>query len=484
MSAPRPSLRALLALALPLVMARATQAVITACDAAFAAPLGSDQLTAVTTGGLNCFFFIILPMGTVFIVQSYAAQLKGKGDLAGTRRYAFYGLLIATASGLFALAAMPLIGPVLHIPYDGILHKMMTDYMIIRLTSVAAVVGTEALGAWYGGLGNTWMQMIAGVVAMVANVILAWALIYGHLGAPAMGVSGAALASTLASWLGFAVIGIAFWRGWAMPAGGRAGPRPEAEPSEGTPRSSAPDGGLGSPPGKRARTPLRLSRAELGRVVRFGVPNGVNWFLEFAAFQLFLNGVMPDLGKVALSSLMVVMAINSVAFMPAFGLASSGAVLAGQAIGAGDKDAVWPHVRLTLIVTATWMVAVALAYLAAPRTILGWFAPPDHHDELIEMGRTMLIVASCWQIFDAIAMTLTETLRAAGDTTWSAAARLILAWVIFVPTAFVAVRVLGGGPGAAMACLVMYLAMLAFVLAYRFKSGAWRRIELIEPTLA
>jgi MATE family multidrug resistance protein len=452
MSAPRPSLRALLALALPMVLARATQAVITACDAAFAAPLGSDELTAVTTGGLNTFFFIILPMGTVFIVQSFTAQLKGKGELAAARRYAYYGLAVAAVAGLLAVAAIPLIGPLLAIPYDGKLHDLMSYYMIIRLTSVAAVVGTEALGAWYGGLGNTWMQMVAGIVAMLANVLLAWMLIYGHLGAPAMGVPGAALASVIASWLGFAVIAVAFWRGWGVPGG-------------------------------PIRGRLGLRRAELGRVARFGLPNGVNWFLEFAAFQLFLNGVMPDLGKIALGSLMVVMAINSVAFMPAFGLASSGAVLAGQAIGAGDKDAVWPHVRLTLIVTATWMVAVAAAYLAAPRTILGWFAPPDQHDELIEMGRTMLIVASCWQIFDAIAMTLTETLRAAGDTTWSAGARLVLAWVVFAPTAFIAVRVLGGGPGAAMGCLVMYLGLLAGTLAWRFKSGAWRKIQLIEPQL-
>jgi MATE family multidrug resistance protein len=452
MSASRPSLRALLVLAGPLVLARATQAVITACDAAFAAPLGSDELTAVTTGGLNTFFFIILPMGTVFIVQSYAAQLKGKGELAAARRYAFYGLAVAAIAGVVALAAIPLIGPLLDIPYDGKLHDLMTYYMIIRLTSVAAVVGTEALGAWYGGLGNTWMQMVAGIVAMLANVLLAWMLIYGHLGAPAMGVPGAALASVLASWLGFAVIALAFWRGWGVPGG-------------------AIKGALG------------LRRDELKRVARFGLPNGINWFLEFAAFQLFLNGVMPDLGKIALGSLTVVMAINSVAFMPAFGLASSGAVLAGQAIGAGDKDAVWPHVRLTLIVTASWMVAVALAYLAAPREILGWFAPPDHHDELIEMGRTMLIVAAGWQIFDAVAMTLTETLRAAGDTTWSAGARLVLAWVVFAPTAFLAVRVFGGGPGAAMGCLVMYLALLAGALAWRFKSGAWRRIQLIEPQL-
>jgi MATE family multidrug resistance protein len=452
MSAPRPSLRALLALALPLILARATQSVITLCDAGFAAPLGSDEFTAVTTGGINTFFFVILPMGTVFIVQSFAAQLKGKGDLVGARRYAYYGLAVAAIAGLVAVAAIPLIGPLLAIPYDGKLHDHMTDYMIIRLTSIAAVVGTEALGAWYSGIGNTWMQMLAGIVAMIVNVLLARMLIYGHLGAPAMGVPGAALASVIASWLGFAVIALAFWRGWGVPGG-------------------------------RVRGPLGLRRDELVRVARFGLPNGVNWFLEFGAFQLFLNGVMPDLGEVALGSLMAVMAINGVAFMPAFGLASSGAALAGQAIGAGDRDAVWPQVRLTLIVTASWMVAVAVAYLAAPRTILGWFAPPDHHDEMIEMGRTMLIVAACWQIFDAAAMTLGETLRAAGDTTWSAGARLVLAWLVFAPTAFVAVRVLGGGAGAAMGCLVMYLALLAGALAWRFKSGAWRRIELIEPKL-
>jgi len=435
-----------------MVLARATQAVLTACDAAFTAPLGSDSLTAVTTGGLNTFFFIVLPMGAVFIVQSFTAQLKGKGDVGGARRYGFYGLAIAVVAGLASIAMIPLIGPALAIPYDGILHDHMTDYMIIRLLSVTAVVGTEALGAWYGGLGNTWMQMIAGVVTMLTNVLLAWMLIFGKLGAPAMGVPGAALATVIACWIGFAVIAIAFFRGWGVPGGKPTGP-------------------------------LELKKSELARVARFGLPNGVNWFLEFAAFQLFLNGVMPGLGKIALGGLMVVMAINSVAFMPAFGLATSGAVLAGQAIGAGDKDAVWPHVRLTLIVTATWMLTVAAVYLAFPRTILGWFAPPDHHDELIAVGLTMLMVSACWQVFDAIGLTLTEVLRAAGDTTWSAGARLVLAWAVFTPSAFIAVRVYGGGPGAAMGCLVLYLALLSAALGWRFKRGAWRKIELIEPQL-
>jgi MATE family multidrug resistance protein len=443
---PRAPLRTLIVLALPRVLARASQSVITFADAIQVKHLGAGAIAATATGGLNVMGFVILPMGTVFIVQSFVSQLAGRGRTADAARFGWYGLAIALVSGIVAAALIPAVEPALALTgYSPAVRDQMSSYMAIRMLSVAAAVGIEALGNWYGGLGNTWMQMIAGAITMAAAVFFNWVLIDGHLGAPAMGVDGAALASTIATWLGFAFLAIAFLR--------------------------------------KRRGTRGLSRRELGRVVRFGLPNGLNWFLEFAAFQLFLNGVMPDLGKVALGSLMVVMAINSVAFMPAFGLASSGAVLAGQAIGAGDKDAVWPHVRLTLIVTATWMVAVSCAYLAAPSTIVGWFAPPDHHDELIEMGRTMLIVASCWQIFDAIAMTLTETLRAAGDTTWSAGVRLILAWAIFVPAGFIAVRVLDGGPGAAMACLVLYLALLALALAYRFKSGAWRRIELIEPAL-
>jgi len=86
-------------------------------------------------------------------------------------------------------------------------------------------------------------------------------------------------------------------------------------------------------------------------------------------------------------------------------------------------------------------------------------------------------------IFDAIGMTLSEALRAAGDTAWCMWARLALAWAVFTPGAVLAVIVLGGGPSAAALALVAYLALLAAALAWRFHSGAWRRIQLVEPTV-
>jgi MATE family multidrug resistance protein len=437
----RPRLGSLLALALPMVLARASQSVITFADAIQVKGLGAGAIAATATGGLNVMGFVILPMGMAFIIQSFVAQLAGKNRTSDAPRFAWYGLAIALFAAMIAAAMIPLVGPALSLTgYSPQVQHEMTEYMEIRMLSVGAIVGVEALGNWFGGLGNTWMQMIAGLITMVTAVVLNALLI------PKMGVNGAAVASAIASWLGFLFIAVAFW------------------------------------PKRHGRG--ELSRRELRRVIRFGLPNGINWFLEFAAFQVFVNVVMAGLGDETVAALNVVLAVNSIAFMPAFGLSSAGAILAGQAIGAGEKDSVWPSVKLTLAVTLAWMGLVTACYLLGSHIVLGWFAPAGAAGErLIALGASMLLVSALWQVFDGTGMTLSETLRAAGDTSWPAAARIVLAWLVFVPSAYIVVRYTTGGALGAMGCLVGYIALLAIALAIRFKSGAWRRIELIEPDL-
>ncbi len=439
------AVRALLVLAMPMVLARASQSVITFADAIQVKHLGPGAIAATATGGLNVFGLVILPMGIAFIIQSFVAQLVGAGQREATRRYAWYGLVLAAIAAVVSLAVIPLIGPALALTgYSPHVRDQMTDYMAIRMLSVGAIVGVEALGNWYGGLGNTWMQMIAGIITMIAAIIFNAILI------PTMGVAGAAWASVIASWLGFGFVAFAFWRGW--------GKVPVAEK-------------------------LELSRAEFRRVLRFGLPNGLNWFFEFAAFQLFVNGVLGSLGDNAVASLNVVIAVNSISFMPAFGLASAGAILAGQAIGRGERADVSRQVKITLGCTMTWMVAIGITYTVLPGPILGLFAEGPNAANLIALGKTMLMMSAAWQVFDATSMTLSETLRAAGDTKWIAIARIIIAWGVFMPSAFILVRYFDGGPIGAMGCLAVYVALLAFALAYRFRSGAWKSIELIEPKL-
>jgi len=435
-----------------MVLARATQAAITFADAIQVKDLGKGAIAATATGGLNIAGIAILPMGTVFILQSFVSQLVGRNARDEAPRFAWYGLAIALGAGLISLALIPVIGPVMQLTgFSDHVRDQMTSYMDIRITSIGAIVGVEALGAYYGGLGNTWMQMVASLVTMTVAIVLNWILIGGHLGAPAMGVDGAALASTIASWTGFVVIAVAWRRGW---------------------------GGAPRPTGRSG-----LSIRELRRVIEFGLPNGINWVLEFAAFQVFINIVLARLGDDAVAALNVVIAVNSVAFMPAWGLASAGAILAGQAIGRGARDDVWPSVRISLVCTMSWMCAIGALYLAFPDRVLAIFAPDTDAGRIVEIGTSMLVMSSLWQVFDAVGITLSETLRAAGDTAWTAKVRIILAWFVFTPTAYATVSQ-GGGPVGAMLCMIGYLAVIAFALSMRFRSGAWRSIELIEPQLA
>ena len=448
-----PGIAKLLALAWPVVLSRSTQAVIGFTDAAMVAQLGEDALAATTTGAMNALSIFILPMGVVFIVQSFAAQLTGADDDVGARRYGWYGLGFAIAVGIVAVALAPLSGPTLGLfGYTPSVHALMADYLFVRLLSCGFVVGTEALGNWFGGLGHTRLPMIANVVAMIANIALNWVLIYGNLGAPQMGVVGAAWASTIASLFAFALLLAAFLFGRHAP-----------------PRGTA----------------LGLRPAELWRMLRFGIPTGLNWFLEFMAFSFFVNVVVSDLGTTVVAAVMTVVQINSVSFMPAFGLASGGAILVGQAIGAGHHDDVPPIVLRTAASAAVWMGIAGLAYVVFPEPLMRVFESTDVPSaQLVVVGATVLAVSAAWQLFDAAGMTLSEALRAAGDTTWPLWARVVIAWVLFVPLSWLVVRELDGGPVGAMLCLVFYLGALSLALFWRFRSGAWRRIDLTGKPLA
>lgn len=444
----RARLRALLALAWPIVLSRSSQVVVGIADAVMVAHLGAAALAAVTTGATNALALFVLPMGIVFIVSSFSSQLFGMGDLAGARRHAWYGLAVAAAAQGAALVAIPLVPAFLRaLPYAPDVRAELQAYLAVRLLSAGAVVGLEALGNYWGGLGNTRLPMIANMAAMLLNVAGNAVLIEGRLGAPALGVRGAAVASTLSTTAAFLALFALFVRECRRLGTGA------------------------------------LRGSELRRLVRFGLPSGVNWFMEFAAFAFFVNVVVAGLGTVSLAALMAVIQVNSIAFMPAFGLASAGAILVGQAIGASRRDRVPGLVGLTFLVAAAWQSLVALSYVAAPELVLSGFArDPRTAEELVAVGRRMLLLSALWQLADAAASVLSEALRAAGDTAFTMWMRLALAWLVFVPGSFVSVRLLGAGDSAAVGWLVSYLFALAVALLLRFRSGAWRRIALVEPS--
>ncbi|MEK6544062.1 MAG: MATE family efflux transporter [Elusimicrobiota bacterium] len=442
-------LRGLLTLAWPIIVSRSTQVVVGLADALMVSHLGETALAAVTAGAMNSYAFFVFPMGVSFIVSSFSSQLTGRGQAAGARRYGWYGLIIAGLAQLLALTSIPFF-PIIfsHFGYTPEVSMALCSYLAIRFLSTGAAVGIEALGNYYGGLGNTSLLMKANITAMAANVLFNWLLIDGRLGFPALGFQGAAWGSVLSVNLAFAIFLTVFL------LHGR---------------------GLGR---------LGLDVREFLRMMRFGLPSGLNWSFEFFAFILFVNIVVAGLGTSSLAAMMAVLQLNSISFMPAFGLSSAGAILVGQSIGARQKHAVPYLVRLTFLASAAWMGLVSVSYLAFPTLLLSPFVPGQSVDgAFMATGVLMLGMSAFWQVFDAAGMTLSESLRAAGDTAYAMWARGLIAWGFFLPGSWIHVRHFGGSEGAVMAWLIAYLAIVALALYLRFKSGAWKKIELMQDPL-
>jgi MATE family multidrug resistance protein len=439
------SITALLRLAWPIIISRSTQVVVGLADALMVAHLGEVALAAVTTGAMNSNMVFILPMGTVFIVSSFASQYFGSGDVAGARRYAWYGLAIAGVAQALCLVIIPLLPAGLELfGYAPEVREGVREYLRIRLLSGFIVVGHEAIANYYAGLGNTRLPMVASIVAMVLNVLGNWLLIDGHLGFPALGIAGAAWASVASSAVGFlGLLGVFLFEG-------------------------------------RGPVLPRLHVREFLRTLRFGLPSGFNWFLEFLAYGFFVNVVVAGLGTTSLAAVMAVMQLNSGAFMPAFAIASAGAIVVGQAIGASARDDVPRAVRLTFFLAASWQAVVGIFFLLVPEWTFAPFAGGEASGALLATGARLLRISVAWQLFDAAATTLAEALRAAGDTAFTLWMRMALAWFLFVPGTWFSVRHFGAGEEVAMLWLVAWIGALALALYLRFRSGAWRRFNLVE----
>jgi MATE family multidrug resistance protein len=445
----RPTVGQLLTLAWPVIISRSAQVVVGFTDAVMCGRLGESALAATTAGATNTFNVLILPFGTVFIVSSFVSQLAGAKDYAGARRYAWYGLGIALLAGVACLCAIPFVDVAIdQLSYANDVKRMMAAYVQVRLLSGAFAIGLEALGNYYNGLGNTRLPMLAQILAMMLNVLFCWVLIFGNAGAPALGVVGSAIAAVIATCVAFCALFVCFLLGVGHQ-------RPE--------------------PG----TKLNLRAHEMVRAFRFGLPVGLNWFVEFAAFSFFMNVVLASLGTTVVAAMMSVLQLNTMSFMPAFAIASAGSIFVGQAIGAKAHDDAPRTVKLTLATTATWQGFVGLLYLAFPTLLMSAFVKDAEVGRaLLTIGAPLLVLSAAWQLFDAASMTFAEALRAAGDTSFTFWARASIAWLVFVPGAWLSVRAFDLGYMAAAGWLILDLALLAIVMWLRFRAGSWRTLDL------
>jgi MATE family multidrug resistance protein len=442
---PRPVVADLVRLAWPITVSRSTQATVGVCDALLVGHLGASALSATSDGSLAALMLLALPMGVVSVASSFSSQL-GAADPAAARRFGVYGLALAAATQILAVALLPAIPWALGtIHATHAVRELMAAYLRVRLCSAGAAVGLEALGGYYCGRGRTGVPMLASVAALALNVAGNWLLIDGRCGFPALGVTGSALASTLATTVAFAGLLAVFVR---------------ERHADGAPA---------------------LSVRELRRMVRLGLPAGANVALEAFTFTFFVNVVVASFGTVTLAAFLIVLQIATFAGLPAFAVASAGSVLVGQAVGACARDGVPRILRSTLAVAAGWQGLVAVAYALGGRGALAAFVggAPDG-PAIVEAGAPLLVLSAAWTLFEAQAATYAEALAAAGDTAVTMRARAVLVTLVLAPGAFVLVHTLQAGPVTLTLWFIACAALLTGVLRHAFRGGAWQRLRLRE----
>jgi Na+-driven multidrug efflux pump len=165
----------------------------------------------------------------------------------------------------------------------------------------------------------------------------------------------------------------------------------------------------------------------------------------------------------------------SMSFMQAIGISVAGSTLVGRYIGAKDIPAAIRSFRSSMKFAGILGGAIATLFIALPDLLMRVFTTDP---EVIALGAPLVRLGALFQLMDAFGIVASGSLRGAGDTRWPFLAQSALAWGLFVPLAYLLGVTLQGGLVSAWIGGTVYVAVLSATLVWRFRSGAWQRIEI------
>jgi MATE family multidrug resistance protein len=210
------------------------------------------------------------------------------------------------------------------------------------------------------------------------------------------------------------------------------------------------------------------------RLLRTGLPLGLQWVFDAGSFAVF-SLIVASMSAASLAASHSFIMIVNVSFMLALGVSGATQTLVGRAIGEGQPDLAVSALKNGLRVALSVSVALAIALTLAPRLLMRIFTDDE---ALIALGVSVLRLGAIFQLLDAVHIVVMGALRGAGDTRWPSVWQTVLAWGLFVPLAWWLGVHLGYGLDGAYAGGVLYVALLAGGLVWRFASGKWREMRI------
>ncbi len=447
-------------IALPLMISTFSYSVMQFCDRIFLTWWSPTSVAASLPASVMAWTLLAFPLGVAMYTNVFVAQYFGAGQHARIGRAVWHGMILGGFFVPIFVAAMIWPDVVFRLSgHNSELSWQESEYLRYIAPGSIAHVFAGVVAGFFIGRGRTTVVMFVDVLAASANVAMDWLLIFGfaigpEFVIPAMGIRGAAIATSLAIWFKLIMLVALLVR-------------------RDNRRSCALFG------------PFRFEWNLLSRMLRFGSANGWQMFIEclgIAVFSLMIGG----LGEVPAAASSLAISVNMLVFVPIWGLSMGVSTLVGQQIGRARPDlaerATWTALHIGLV----YSLAFAVLYLSAP----GWFligfdAAGVHLREVSQLVRRLLIFVALYCLFDAVQVVFLGAIKGAGDV------RFVVMTSLVSSGLFVAV-----GAGGKLfltdeisqlywwwAALTGWLLMLMIAYTARFLQGKWKSMQVVEENL-
>jgi multidrug resistance protein, MATE family len=381
--------RATLALAVPLAAANVSQMAMSVVDTVMVGTLGAVPLAAVALGGGFYFTSIVICQGVLAAVAPLSAYAIGAGDRAAAGRVAGSGLVLAALFSVLVIAVMTAgAGSLRLIGYDPALAEQVARFLRAICWGAPGFLGFVVLRSLLASLARARAVMIVLMLCVPANIALNWVLIFGHLGMPVLGLTGAACASAGVQWLMFAGLAAAVW---ALRRRDRA---------------------------PRLRGEWHQIGADFRRIFRLGGPIGGLQALEIGVFVVSA-AVVGLFGADALAAHQIAINYASMTFMVPLGIAQAATVRVAAERGAGDLAKGRQAAFVALGLGASFMAASAIVIWTVPGLIVSAYVAvgSSANAVLIAFALRFLAFAALFQIADGVQVVAAGALRGYEDTT-------------------------------------------------------------------
>jgi MATE family multidrug resistance protein len=435
-------LRPTILLAYPVVLSQLGHILVSVCDSVMVGKVGKLPLAAVSVGVSTTTVLMVLGLGISMGAVPRVAAANGRGDtgalghlLVGTIWLnTLVGVLLAGLSQL-----LPLLMPHLHQAPEVV--ALATPWVRVVGLSLLPLMVFQGFREWAEGLGLTRQAMQLSILGNVLNALLCYALIFGHFGAPAMGLMGAAWATLVAR-----VVMAALMAQFVL----RARELQVKRPAE-------------------AATWLRPGLAELRGQLALGLPIGVQMMFEVGAFAASAL-MMGWIGVTTQAAHQIAINVASVTYMAASGIAAAATIRVGNLRGSGDLAGARQAGFAAYWLAFGFMGTMGLLLILLRHVIPPLYNPSGHPDPaVVAQAATLLTIAAAFQVSDGLQVVGLGALRGLEDVKVPSVVALLAYWAIALPLGYWLAFGLHLGATGIWLGLLTGLTIVAGVLLLRFR---------------